>query len=602
MLSLVAAAFLAALSLAVLSLVLTTVPAARANPDYWAVCPQAPNNGCDFPTIQEAIDAASSGDVIRVVGPNVYTENLVITKSITLRGGCSSATCGVRVPQVFVTTINGNGNGRVITIRGEGTVIKPVVDGFVITGGDASTETDPVGGGIGSWNAAPFIFSNVITGNVAGKVVSSDAYGGGIALWDPGPYTWVGLNQVSDNIANADAGSFRYGYGGGIAVYGGTATLWGNEVSGNLATASSSHSGYGGGIYVFSGTFSLVYNEVFTNRASAGYDGYGGGIYLDEVEALVSSNEVYDNLAASSRYGRGGGLAAEGGGPLTITQNLIYTNTGSITSNGYGGGMYLRRCQATVSENNIIDNLSSRDYIGSGGGVWAAESDVALSHNMILSNTSSVNGEGDGGGAHLYNSTVTMDSDVLWANSATLSPTVSMSPLGNAVYVGGQDGSPVLTATNLVIFQNVAPAGGYGVYALGIAPVSLTLSIANSTIVSNTDTGLTCAGPVAETLVNLILWGNGDDLNGCSAVYSDIEDGDAGTGNLSADPLFVDAAEGDLHLRQGSPCIDGGAGPVTCPIVPDHDWDGESRPGGSGYDIGADEFWMYTYLPLVLRG
>ena len=43
---------------------------------------------------------------------------------------------------------------------------------------------------------------------------------------------------------------------------------------------------------------------------------------------------------------------------------------------------------------------------------------------------------------------------------------------------------------------------------------------------------------------------------------------------------------GDLHIQSGSPCID--TGTLTSPLV-DDDIDSESRPFGSGIDMGVDE-------------
>jgi uncharacterized repeat protein (TIGR01451 family) len=59
----------------------------------------------------------------------------------------------------------------------------------------------------------------------------------------------------------------------------------------------------------------------------------------------------------------------------------------------------------------------------------------------------------------------------------------------------------------------------------------------------------------------------------------------AGTRNHWDAPAFVDPDAGDYHIRSGSGAIDTGldAG-VT------QDIDGDSRPLGAGYDIGADEF------------
>ncbi len=56
------------------------------------------------------------------------------------------------------------------------------------------------------------------------------------------------------------------------------------------------------------------------------------------------------------------------------------------------------------------------------------------------------------------------------------------------------------------------------------------------------------------------------------------------SGNISADPLFVDVASGDFRLRAGSPAIDAG-GKVDLTF----DFLGRRRPQGNGYDIGAYE-------------
>ena len=59
-----------------------------------------------------------------------------------------------------------------------------------------------------------------------------------------------------------------------------------------------------------------------------------------------------------------------------------------------------------------------------------------------------------------------------------------------------------------------------------------------------------------------------------------------GSGNIDTDPLFVDAPNYDLHLQETSPCIDTG----TAEDAPSDDLDGNFRPVGSGYDMGAYEY------------
>ncbi len=64
-----------------------------------------------------------------------------------------------------------------------------------------------------------------------------------------------------------------------------------------------------------------------------------------------------------------------------------------------------------------------------------------------------------------------------------------------------------------------------------------------------------------------------------------------GTGNISADPFWVNENNGNLHLKQGSACINAG---LTTTVV-QSDFDGEPRPYGGKFDIGAYEFNPTTF-------
>ena len=59
------------------------------------------------------------------------------------------------------------------------------------------------------------------------------------------------------------------------------------------------------------------------------------------------------------------------------------------------------------------------------------------------------------------------------------------------------------------------------------------------------------------------------------------------------DALFVNRAAGDYHLAAGSAAIDRG----TAAGAPAVDFEGQARPSGAGYDIGADEFFVPANTP-----
>jgi hypothetical protein len=58
---------------------------------------------------------------------------------------------------------------------------------------------------------------------------------------------------------------------------------------------------------------------------------------------------------------------------------------------------------------------------------------------------------------------------------------------------------------------------------------------------------------------NTALTGSHSSFEGCTPhdyiIYSLVQEGHSGTGNLDADPLFVDHTNGDLRLKSDSPAI-----------------------------------------------
>jgi hypothetical protein len=169
------------------------------------------------------------------------------------------------------------------------------------------------------------------------------------------------------------------------------------------------------------------------------------------------------------------------------------------------------------------------------------------------------------------------------------------------------------TGSNLMLVNNViARNGTHALGAYGYVDYPLTVNLHHNTVVgSGSGYGVYVeTGYVTLSLVNTIIAGNTWGITNTSPASSTVHanhtlfwanthDGICGTSPVDGDPAF--AADG-YHL--GSSCsaaIDAGLSAVVMTDI-----DGETRPYGHGYDIGADEFptgfacWR-VYLPLVLK-
>jgi hypothetical protein len=233
-----------------------------------------------------------------------------------------------------------------------------------------------------------------------------------------------------------------------------------------------------------------------------------------------------------------------------------------------GGGMYNINSSPTVTNCTFSENTTS---VSSGGGMYNEESSPTVTNSSFLNNLSGIYG----GGMFNYNSSSpSVVNCLFYKNGADGGITPGVEGVGHEIY-NISNSSPTLT--------------------------NCTFRAQGNTVISNFNS--------SPTLTNCILWGGpGGGLDmiinkgtspGSSPVvtYSDIQGDYPGIGNINADPMFVDF-NGDLHLQQGSPCIDAG----TASGAPDTDLEGNPRPQGAGYDMGAYEFQLAktTAMPAIL--
>jgi len=400
---------------------------ALADPGILYVAPGGDCGGATpcYATVQTAVDAASEGDVIKIAqGTYTAVQNVpslntatftatqivAITKSVTIRGGYATADWDTPDPVSHPTTLDAQGQGRVLVITGD---IAPTIEALYITDGDATglggTSWAGVGGGVYVNNATALISSNVVYSNTA------DA-GGGLYLG----YTNATLNNntVSSNTARLSAG--------GLYLYSSPATLNDNIVSGNTS------SGWGGGLLVSYSNAMLRGNIVTSNTGV-----WGGGVCLDGINPTLGGNTIYSNTAEC-----GGGVFLYHS-DATLSDNTIYSN---IAAN-QGGGLWLEGETPTLINNVVADNQATR----LGSGIFIARSSPRLLHTTIARNSG-----GDGSGLYVTDdgygnySTVTMTNTIIVSHTVGITATAGNTATLNSTlwYANGTDYNSNVFHTN----------------------------------------------------------------------------------------------------------------------------------------------------------
>ena len=291
--------------------------------------------GCDYATIQAAIDAAQAYDSI-LVRDGVYPENINFKgKSVYVKSEHTP----------YETFIDGQYLGSVVTFE-SGETHQSVLEGFTIKKGNAE-----YGGGIiVRNNSSPTIKNCIIETNDASK-----AGGGVAALYNSDP----GLIDV--RIINTN----KAAYGAGFAcLYNSNPMIINSEISGNQASVS------GGGIYVYAMSSPYLENvSIQNNRAN----NMGGGIFVNQSASIIKQVTIKSNNAM---YGAG---VAVKSGISPLLERLTIQNNSLAT---YGGGVYMVDTRAPEIRNTIITGNQTVN----GGGVYFENCSTPLVHFSTLAN------------------------------------------------------------------------------------------------------------------------------------------------------------------------------------------------------------------------
>ena len=512
--------------------------------------------GADPTRADSDSDGLSDGEEVRQgwnpAVPTVFLRANVGNTS-GVEDGLSWATAFTSI-QAAVDAVKTTGEGEVWVAQGtytgrEGDIVT-MAEHVYLYGGFAGTETVREQR---DWTARPTIIDGEGTRSLVnganhaaldGFVLQNGQQGrvgGGLYCYHTSP---VVINcSFSGNTAH---------FGGGLYCNDASPTLTNCSFSGNTAY-------HGGGIYCYSASPVLT-NCTFSGNTA---DKYGSGIYCYSASPVLTNCSFSSNTATY-----GGGLYCEDGSPA-LTSCTFSSNTAT-----YGGGLYCEDGSPALTSCTFSENTAS--YFG--GGLYCHDVSPALTTCIFSGNTTPYRGGG------LY-----CDDASLALTSCSFSENTAFSGGGGLYCYYGS-----LALMNCSFSGNMASNGGGGLHCYYVSPALTNCSFSGNTS-DDAGGGLYC-DDASPALANCILWGNTagnlggeiytDPASSPTVTYTCVQGGYTGEGNIAADPLFVDAANGDLRLQAASPCIDTG----TADGAPSTDFLGVLRPQGAGYDMGAYEY------------
>ena len=598
-------------------------------------------------SIQQAIDSAATNALV-LVGPGTYDEMVIMWKPVQLQGWGPGVTRinainspAEKLQQWRVKVASLIGAADVDLLQGQ------APDLFTEEGAGVLVLAKAAGG------ATSFDQPENQGARIDAFTISAASTGGGIMVNGNGDFLEIANNRLISN-SGFFGGGIRVGHPELIddsvapPVYV-DADNDNVRIHHNHITQNGGLGGAGGGVSLCTGSdgYQVTKNFICGNLSAGGGAGIGHlGLSHD---GLIAENSILFNenfnqgtsvsgggISIAGQAPLGGQALSPGSGSVTINRNLIKGNLAGV---GDGGGIHVQRANGedvaaapTTTESwyqvKIFNSMIANNVAAlAGGGISIQESArVEIINNTIVHNDSTATAS-NAFGADPNESTPQPAGVVARAHSGALASAVASADVAR-LSVGYAN--PQLL--NNIIRQNRSfyffgdLTGATPVYGL-LPDVTVDPPVYDDLAVLGTGT-LTCLDPGFSLLTSLT------DARGCDytnpgGVWRSNRTGDPGfkaeyfngdrdatitfpevTTALQAPPAFdeggnfirlrfgpltqnrVDTGEpyGDYHLFAASAATDIGADVGGIWSELSTDFDGESRPQATFFDLGADEF------------
>ncbi len=259
---------------------------------------------------------------------------------------------------------------------------------------------------------------------------------------------------------------------------------------------------YGGGIYGTWGKYLIDHCLIQKNQAKSG----GGGCYFEYAFVQISNSSVVGNM---SKYGGGISMQSDLNCRLILKNSVVKENTAS----GNGGGINCNYTPCAIYDCDISENTARW-----GGGVYYGyvDSDLILISNSLISKNTAERGSG--------------------------------------IYSEGNYSKGIYTNNTFV--DNNATQSFFG---QTIVTNNSAETIIQNCLISNNQNDNCLSTHARVNVINSIIRDNGSiiDINQQSYYtfnYSNTDTDFEGTGNINANPQFINPGSGDYRLSPTSPC------------------------------------------------